>query len=119
MEIVYTSQFAGTIYVASRVPREIKGGHSDAAEGHRADPATAGRGRAELQRKAELMVKKNRRVRAEEGSGNVFADLELPHAEQELLKASDAADLQDHQSARSHPGQGWRSLASSSRMSPR
>jgi predicted XRE-type DNA-binding protein len=34
-----------------------------------------------------MMMKKNKRVRAEEGSGNVFADLELPHAEQELLKA--------------------------------
>jgi predicted XRE-type DNA-binding protein len=30
---------------------------------------------------------KARRIRAEEGSGNVFADLDLPHAEQELLKA--------------------------------
>jgi len=84
---VYTVQFAGTIYVPHAFQKEIKEGHSDAAEGHRADPATAGRGRAELQRKAELMMKKNRRVRAEEGSGNVFADLELPHAEQELLKA--------------------------------
>jgi len=59
-----------------------------AAKPLRADPATADRGRAELQRKAELMMmKKNKRVRAEEGSGNVFADLELPHAEEELLKA--------------------------------
>src|SRR3989449_9242429 len=30
---------------------------------------------------------KNKRIRAEQGSGNVFADLDLPHAEQELLKA--------------------------------
>jgi len=30
---------------------------------------------------------KSRRIRAEEGSGNIFADLDLPHAEQELLKA--------------------------------
>jgi predicted XRE-type DNA-binding protein len=32
-------------------------------------------------------MKKSRTIRAEEGSGNVFADLALPHAEQELLKA--------------------------------
>jgi len=32
-------------------------------------------------------MKKSRTIRAEEGSGNVFADLDLPHAEQELLKA--------------------------------
>ena len=30
---------------------------------------------------------RNKRIRAEQGSGNVFADLDLPHAEQELLKA--------------------------------
>src|SRR6266404_7815485 len=30
---------------------------------------------------------KNKRIRAEQGSSNVFADLDLPHAEQELLKA--------------------------------
>ena len=29
----------------------------------------------------------SRKIRAEEGSGNIFADLDLPHAEQELLKA--------------------------------
>lgn len=33
------------------------------------------------------MKKKNTRVWAERGSGNVFADLGLPHPEQELLKA--------------------------------
>jgi predicted XRE-type DNA-binding protein len=32
-------------------------------------------------------MKKSRTIRAEEGSGNVFADLDLPHPEQELLKA--------------------------------
>jgi predicted XRE-type DNA-binding protein len=30
---------------------------------------------------------KAKRIRAEEGSSNVFADLDLPHAEQELLTA--------------------------------
>jgi predicted XRE-type DNA-binding protein len=29
----------------------------------------------------------SKRIRAEKGSGNVFADLGLPHPEQELLKA--------------------------------
>ena len=33
------------------------------------------------------MKRRNKRIGAEEGSGNVFADLKLPHAEQELLKA--------------------------------
>lgn len=33
------------------------------------------------------MAKKKRTIRAEESSGNVFADLGLPHPEQELLKA--------------------------------
>ena len=69
----------------SRVSEE---GHGDAAEGHRTHPAAAGRRRAPLQGKAELSMRKNsKRIRAEEGSGNVFADLDLPHAEQELLKA--------------------------------
>jgi predicted XRE-type DNA-binding protein len=34
-----------------------------------------------------MAAKKNTRVRAEKSSGNVFADLGLPHSEQELLKA--------------------------------
>jgi predicted XRE-type DNA-binding protein len=33
------------------------------------------------------MKRGNTRGRVEQGSGNVFADLGLPHAEQELLKA--------------------------------
>ena len=33
------------------------------------------------------MTRKGHGVRVEEGSGNVFADLALPHAEQELLRA--------------------------------
>ena len=33
------------------------------------------------------MRKQSNRIRAEKGSGNVFADLDLPHAEPELLKA--------------------------------
>ena len=33
------------------------------------------------------MRKKRSRIRAEQGSGNVFADVGLPYAEQELLKA--------------------------------
>ena len=33
------------------------------------------------------MKRGTKRVAVEKGSGNVFADLELPHAEQELLKA--------------------------------
>ena len=33
------------------------------------------------------MRKQSNRIRAEKGSGNVFADLDLPHAEQDLLKA--------------------------------
>jgi predicted XRE-type DNA-binding protein len=32
------------------------------------------------------MKRKKSDIRAEEGSGNVFSDLDLPHAEQELLK---------------------------------
>ena len=32
-------------------------------------------------------MEKGKRIRAEQGSGNVFADLDLPHAEQELLNA--------------------------------
>jgi predicted XRE-type DNA-binding protein len=33
------------------------------------------------------MKRGNTRVRGQQGTGNVFADLGLPHAEQELLKA--------------------------------
>jgi len=33
------------------------------------------------------MATRKSRIRAERGSGNVFADLGLPHPEQELLKA--------------------------------
>jgi predicted XRE-type DNA-binding protein len=34
-----------------------------------------------------MATKKKSSMRAEKGSGNVFADLGLPHSEQELLKA--------------------------------
>ncbi len=34
-----------------------------------------------------MPARKNERIKVEQGSGNVFADLGLPHAEQELLKA--------------------------------
>ena len=34
------------------------------------------------------MTKKARRIEFEESSGNVFADLDLPNPEQELLKAN-------------------------------
>ena len=37
-----------------------------------------------MRNQAERITKKNH---AEEGSGNVFADLELPHPKQELLRA--------------------------------
>lgn len=44
-----------------------------------------------MEREAELEMKKSygtiKRVRMENSSGNVFADLGLPHPEQELLKA--------------------------------
>src|SRR5437867_11858673 len=65
-----------------------KAQHSDAAEGYRLDPA-ASRGRgAALQGKAGLIMKtRDKKIRAEAGGGNVFADLDLPHADQELLKA--------------------------------
>jgi predicted XRE-type DNA-binding protein len=33
------------------------------------------------------MKTKNKTIRVEEGGGNVFADLDLPNADQELLKA--------------------------------
>jgi len=33
------------------------------------------------------MKTRNKKIRAEEGGGNVFADLDLPHSDQELLKA--------------------------------
>jgi len=79
---------ARVMEIPSRVSEESEQGHSDAAEGHRAYPAASGRRRAALQREAELTMKnKSKRIRAEEGSGNVFADLDMPHAEQELLKA--------------------------------
>jgi predicted XRE-type DNA-binding protein len=35
----------------------------------------------------DMAMRRKRRVRAEKSSGNVFADLGLPHPEQELLKA--------------------------------
>src|SRR5256885_8867661 len=34
-----------------------------------------------------MRVRKSARIKIEKGSGNVFADLRLPHPEQELLKA--------------------------------
>src|SRR4029453_17367879 len=72
----------------SRVSEEVEEGHSDAAEGDRLDLAAPRRRGAALQGKAELIMKtRNKKIRAEEGGGNVFADLDLPHADQELLKA--------------------------------
>jgi predicted XRE-type DNA-binding protein len=45
-----------------------------------------GRSPAELQGKAELTCAKTK-IRVQESSGNIFADLALPNPEQELLKA--------------------------------
>jgi predicted XRE-type DNA-binding protein len=44
-------------------------------------------GKDGLQTKAELTMKKKDDISVTESSGNVFADLGLPHPERELLKA--------------------------------
>src|SRR5882724_9768549 len=49
------------------------------------------RPRAHRQRRAQAMTKHKIEVR--EGSGNVFADLGLPNAEERLLKANIVAEL--------------------------
>jgi len=84
---VYTAQFAGRIYVLHAFQKKSKKGIATPPEGHPADREAARRRQETLQGKAELTMKKSKTIRAEEGSGNVFADLDLPHAEQELLKA--------------------------------
>jgi len=69
----------------SRFPEEIEEGHRDTAEGYRADPA-ADRRRATPQGKGRTETKKPKKIRAKEGSGNVFTNLDLPQAELELLR---------------------------------
>ncbi len=49
------------------------------------------------------------KIEVQEGSGNVFADLGLPNAEERLLKANIVAELHrliKHQTARADPGEG-------------
>jgi phage-related protein/predicted XRE-type DNA-binding protein len=88
--VVYTVQFAHRIYVLHAFQKKSKAGVTTPQKEIELirHPAAVGRRRATRQRKARLIMKKrNRKIVAEEGSGNVFADLDLPHAEQELLKA--------------------------------
>jgi hypothetical protein len=47
------------------------------------------------------------KIEVHEGSGNVFADLGLPNAEERLLKANIVAELASpYQTARAYPGEG-------------
>jgi hypothetical protein len=65
-------------------------------------------------------MEKGKRIRAEQGSGNVFADLDLPHAEQELLKARlTLRYTRSSKTAASPRPRQVKSLASSSRTSRR
>src|SRR6476619_1948412 len=76
---------------------QVRQGH--AAEGTGADSTASGCSRKRLQREVSTKMttkrKSPRKIKVTEGSGNVFADLGLPHAEQELMKAR--LTLQIHQ----------------------
>jgi len=65
-----------------------------------------------------MATRRTRLVRAEKSSGNVFADLGLPHPEQELLKAKLTLEIcrlvKKRDLTQARPA---KSLASSSRMS--
>jgi hypothetical protein len=69
--------------------------------------------------KTNMSKKKKVGISAEEGSGNVFADLGIPNPEQELLKAHLTLQIyKSSRSASSHRRRLGRSLASRSRRFP-
>src|SRR5260370_37411583 len=76
----------------ARLPEEIKVGYSHSDEGDRVGPQAAGGRGTRLQSKARGTMKTRRKTvknaRVTEGSGNVFADLGLANADQELMKSS-------------------------------
>jgi len=78
---VYTVQFAGRIYVLHAFQKKSKKGIATPQReiGDRLDLGAPRRRGAALQGKEELIMKtRNKKIRAEEGGGNVFADLDLP-----------------------------------------
>ena len=82
---VYTAHFDNAVYVLHVFQKKSKSGIATPKQEieliRRASPrrnGTTGKGRTDMRKK---------KVRVEEGSGNVFADLGLPNPEQELLKA--------------------------------
>jgi predicted XRE-type DNA-binding protein len=83
---VYTVQFAGRIYVLHAFQKKSKMGirtpQKDIELIRQRPPPSATTGKVE-----PAMKRRDKRIGAAEESGNVFADLKLPHAEQELLKA--------------------------------
>lgn len=87
---VYTVRFQDVVLCATRFAEEIQIGNSHAEEGTGFDSPANGVRRKRLQREQNPMKtkpKSTRKTKVAEGSGNVFADLGLPHAEQELMKA--------------------------------
>src|SRR5579859_2767333 len=83
--------FPGRGLCAPRFSEKIQVGENHTKEGARPDPAAFSGCGKRPQRKAGAKMKTKRKsakkIKVVQGSGNVFADLGLPHAEQELMKA--------------------------------
>lgn len=80
---VYTVRIASAVYVLPRLSEEIKERPRDAEDQHEAYRTTLARGGTARARRT-VMKKK---ITYEAGSGNVFADIGLPNAEEHLVKA--------------------------------
>jgi predicted XRE-type DNA-binding protein len=80
---VYTLKYAGDGLCPSRLPEEVEERTTKTAQGHRANQATAARGRTNCKRGKAMSNKK----RYETGSGNVLKDIGVPNAEEHLVKA--------------------------------
>jgi predicted XRE-type DNA-binding protein len=79
---VYTLRLRGSGLFAARVSEEIEDWAGDIAPGNGAYPAALARSRTD-RRGERVMSKRN----YETGSRNVFRDLELPNADEHLVKA--------------------------------
>ena len=97
---VYTVRFAGVVYVlhafqnicAPRLPEEVEERHRDAAPRDRADRTEAQTGERGLR---SMAGRREDEILVSEGSGNLFADLQVADPEEELAKAQLAGLIRD------------------------
>ena len=89
---VYTVRFEGAIYVLHAFQKKSKKGIKDAEADDRFDSSALRAGTTRLRGERDEMSAR-KRAAVQKGGGNVFADLELPEAEELLAKAELASRI--------------------------